>query len=52
MKGIPAPLGIGTVALSDGGSVQGFVCEAAGLDGAADITALGDWRAHLLESAT
>jgi allophanate hydrolase len=47
MKGIPAPLGIGTVALADGGAVHGFVCEAAGLDGARDITAAGDWRTHL-----
>ncbi len=49
MAGIPAPLGIGTVALSDGASVKGFICEASGIKGATDITALGDWRAYLAE---
>lgn len=47
VAGIPAPLGIGTVQLDDGGQVQGFVCEAAALEGAEDITALGSWRAWL-----
>jgi allophanate hydrolase len=47
VAGIPAPLGIGTVQLDDGSSVQGFVCEAAALAGAEDITALGSWRAYL-----
>ncbi|WP_300034241.1 allophanate hydrolase [uncultured Roseobacter sp.] len=49
MAGIPAPLGIGTVSLSDGASVKGFICEASGLTGATDITALGDWRAYLAQ---
>jgi allophanate hydrolase len=44
---IPAPLGIGTLALEDGSSVQGFVCEAQALQGAEDITHLGGWRAYL-----
>jgi len=44
---IPAPLGIGTLALEGGGSVQGFVCEAHALQGAEDITHLGGWRAYL-----
>jgi allophanate hydrolase len=45
---IPAPLGIGTLELSDGSSVQGFVCEAQALqDGALDISHLGGWRAYL-----
>jgi allophanate hydrolase len=47
VAGIPAPLGIGTVLLEDGGRVQGFVCEAAAAEGARDITALGGWRAWL-----
>ncbi len=46
---IPAPLGIGMVKLADGGWVQGFVCEAAAVAGAKDITALGRWRAYLSE---
>ncbi len=45
---IPAPLGIGTLQLSDGSSVQGFVCEAQALqDGALDISHFGGWRAYL-----
>ncbi len=47
VAGIPAPLGIGTVQLEGGGSVQGFVCEAVAADGAEDITALGSWRAFV-----
>ena len=44
---IPAPLGIGTLALADGTSVQGFVCEALATQGAQDITHLGGWRAYI-----
>jgi allophanate hydrolase len=44
---IPAPLGIGTLTLEDGESVQGFLCEVAATQGARDITALGGWRAFL-----
>jgi allophanate hydrolase len=44
---IPTPLGIGTVTLADGSTVQGFVCEAAAVKDAEDITALGGWRAYL-----
>ncbi len=47
VDGIPAPLGIGRVQLADGSTVQGFVCEAAGIVGATDITAFGGWRAYL-----
>jgi len=47
VAGIPAPLGIGRVQLADGSTVQGFVCEAAGILGATDITAFGGWRAYL-----
>jgi allophanate hydrolase len=47
VAGIPAPLGIGRVALADGRSEPGFICEAGGLDGATDITAFGGWRAYL-----
>lgn len=46
MADIPAPLGIGTVDLSDGAAVKGFLCEPSGLKGAADITELGDWRSY------
>jgi allophanate hydrolase len=47
VAGIPAPLGIGAVKLEDGGSVQGFVCEAIAAEGAEDITHHGGWRAFL-----
>jgi allophanate hydrolase len=44
---VPAPLGIGTITLADGRSVQGFLCEAYATRGAEDITMLGGWRAWL-----
>lgn len=44
---IPSPLGIGTVALENGESVKGFICEGAGLEGAREITNFGSWRAYL-----
>jgi allophanate hydrolase len=43
---VPAPLGIGTLTLVDGSTVQGFLCETSALDGAADITSFGGWRAY------
>lgn len=47
VAGIPAPLGIGKVQLLDGSWVSGFICEPYGLEGAAEITKLGSWRAYL-----
>jgi allophanate hydrolase len=47
VAGIPAPLAMGRVILAEGRSVCGFVCEAAGLSGARDITAWGGWRDYL-----
>jgi allophanate hydrolase len=45
---VPAPLGIGTLRLGDGSSVQGFVCEAQALQGGAlDISHFGGWRAYI-----
>ncbi|OAH97765.1 allophanate hydrolase [Methylomonas methanica] len=44
---IPPPLGIGSVLLHDGSTVQGFVCEAAAVREALDITGFGGWRAYL-----
>lgn len=52
MAGIPSPLGIGTVKLSTGETVKGFLCESAGLTGAQDITALGGWRHYLAAGST
>jgi allophanate hydrolase len=47
---VPSPLGLGRVGLADGRSVVGFLVEAAGLDGAVDITGYGGWRAYLSET--
>jgi len=44
---VPAPLAIGTVTLSDGTSVKGFVAEPRATRGAQDITELGGWRAYI-----
>jgi allophanate hydrolase len=44
---IPSPLGIGTLRLSDGSSVQGFLCETEALQGALDISHFGGWRAYI-----
>ena len=44
---IPSPLGIGTLELIDGRTVQGFVCEPWATQGAEDITALGGWRVYM-----
>ncbi len=44
MRGVPAPLTIGTVELEDGGSAHGFLVEACSVEGARDITHLGSWR--------
>jgi allophanate hydrolase len=42
---LPPPMTFGPVTLADGTVVTGFLCEPAGLEGAADITAYGGWRA-------
>ncbi len=44
LAGIPAPLGLGTLALADGTRPTGFLCEQVATRGAEDVTALGDWR--------
>jgi allophanate hydrolase len=45
---IPAPLGIGTLALENGETVQGFLCEAHAIEDARNITSFGGWRAYLV----
>lgn len=47
VAGIPAPLGIGKVELSDGHSLPGFICETNGTSGAKDISEHGGWRQWL-----
>lgn len=44
---IPPPLGLGSLELADGRHVHGFICEGHALDGAADVTAHGGWRAYI-----
>jgi allophanate hydrolase len=44
---IPAPLGIGTIRLKDGGSVKGFLVETEAVKTAEDISSFGGWRAYL-----
>ncbi|MGE0650548.1 MAG: allophanate hydrolase [Alphaproteobacteria bacterium] len=47
VRGVPAPLGIGTITLDNGDEVKGFLCEACATDVADDITCFGGWRAYL-----
>jgi len=47
VDGIPSPLSIGTLTLSDGRGVKGFLLEAAASNGARDISSFGGWRAFL-----
>lgn len=44
---VPSPLGIGTLELAGGGTVQGFLCEPEALHDAQDISHLGGWRAYI-----
>lgn len=49
---IPAPLSIGTVRLTDGSGVKGFLVEATAIEGARDISSFGGWRAFMKQGAT
>jgi hypothetical protein len=42
---VPAPMCIGRVELADGQDVAGFLCEPFAIEGAAEITSYGGWRA-------
>jgi allophanate hydrolase len=44
---VPPPLAIGSIELDDGSRVNGFLCEPIALEGAADISRHGGWRAFL-----
>ncbi|WP_275787544.1 allophanate hydrolase [Pararhizobium gei] len=44
---IPAPLGIGTITLSEGRHAKGFLVESVGLENAIDISDFGGWRAFV-----
>ncbi len=45
LAGVAPPLGLGTIALEDGGAVTGFLCEAYAVAGAREISEFGGWRA-------
>lgn len=46
VAGSAPPLAVGTIALDDGGTVKGFLCEAHAVAGAENITGFGGWRAY------
>jgi allophanate hydrolase len=48
---IPPPLSIGTIRLTDGRDVKGFIVEPAAINGARDISRFGGWRAFMAEKA-
>ncbi|MPY50182.1 allophanate hydrolase [Streptomyces acidicola] len=47
LTALPRPMTLGRVELADGTHVPGFLCEPAALEGAADITEYGGWRAYV-----
>ena len=47
LRTIPAPLGLGSLTLADGETVNGFICETAGTEDATDITNFGGWRNYI-----
>ena len=47
---IPSPLSIGTLRLSDGRAVKGFLVESDAVAGATDISSFGGWRNYLAEA--
>lgn len=49
LAGIPAPLAIGSIEISDGSLVKGFLCEGSCIEGAREITDLGSWRVFLAQ---
>lgn len=44
---LPEPMSIGTLRLSDGSRVKGFLVEARATEGARDISHYGGWRAYM-----
>ncbi|WP_407080794.1 allophanate hydrolase-related protein [Corynebacterium glyciniphilum] len=41
LAGLPAPMALGQVTLSDGRQVAGFTCQPVAVEGAEDISAFG-----------
>jgi allophanate hydrolase len=52
VEAVPAPLGIGSVALESGEVVKCFICEPYAIQGAAEITRYGGWRGYLAQTAS
>ena len=46
-NGIPSPLALGSLMLTDGKIVKGFLCESYAVEGVKEITQLGGWRNYL-----
>jgi hypothetical protein len=49
VAGVPSPLGFGTLTLTDGSQLQGFMCEAYATEDAINISHLGGWRNFLAQ---
>ena len=47
LAGVGSPLAIGTIEISDGSRVHGFLCESLAAERAEDISSFGGWRAYL-----
>ena len=47
ISAVKRPLGIGTLILSSGVEVKGFICEGYAIEGATEITHFGGWRNYL-----
>ena len=47
---VSAPLSIGSLVLSDGRTVKGFLVEAQAVKEAPDISKLGGWRAYMAQT--
>jgi allophanate hydrolase len=52
MRGVRAPLCIGTLELEDGSEVLGFLCEASATRGQRDISSFAGWRAFRRHSSS
>jgi allophanate hydrolase len=50
VSAVPPPLTIGTLVLTDGRMVKGFLVEAEAVTGARDISQFGGWRAFLTQA--
>lgn len=48
LASVAPPLGLGTIALEDGGTATGFLCEAHAVESAREISEFGGWRAWRL----